>query len=534
MTQHRHGPGGLRSGRRPRGPRTVAAADFRFALFLALALAVAACSTPHHGAAAIRSAATTSTAPGGAGGAGGAGSAAGRGQSGAAISHSSVSAGQAGSQGQSNAAGTQGQSGQGGGHGQIVVAGKTLVFSHGVSNGEIEIGIPWIDTAAGKAALASIGGAGATLGDSKAQAQAVVDYVNSHGGIDGLKVKPVFYQINVPNSTHASGRAQEAQAECAAWEQDHHAFAFLVVLAPDDVHLACSQATHTPVISAAAITSLTVDEVLSSQMRNLIYNPSGLLADQRERTIVDRMVTTGVMTPKSKVGVLFDANSAVSRRSAARTLVPELNRRNIRVVSQIGISDCLDAPYGTYVLQLRQAGVTDVYLSAGNCGAAPVILFGRAADSQGWYPHIILGSDEAPGGMPGTQSEKIVEQMHGAGWQPHYDVQYTTTKPVSPTDALCGQIMKGAGEPEYDSFDMATGYCEGLLFLQAALRNSTAITPDGLAAGAEALRNTWPGVLTPHSDFSGGYHDAADAIQPFAYDRSCKCMKYVGVAVPSH
>lgn len=414
---------------------------------------------------------------------------------------------------------------------EVSVGNRKLTNSHGIVDGQLQIGIPWIDTAAGKAALASIGGGGATLGDSRRQAQGVVDHINRTGGVAGLKLNPIFYEINVASSTNAAGRAREAQAACAAWEEDNEAFAFLVVLAPDDGHLACAQKTNSPAISSAAITTLTVDEETFAQMPNLLYNPSGLLADQRERAMVSQMVAEGVLTSKSKVGIMTDGNVAASKRVVQRTLRPELAKRKIEVVHEIAISDCLDAPYSSYVLQMRRAGVTDVYMAAGNCGAAPVLFFGRAADSQGWYPHILVGSDEAPGGMPGTQSRRVVEQIYGVGWQPRYDTAYSDGADVSPTDALCGEIMEGIGEPQDDAFDMANSYCDALLFLQAALRGSTTITPDGLAAGAAALRDTWQSVWTPRTNFAGGHLYGANAIRPLAFSADCECMRYTGPAV---
>ena len=406
----------------------------------------------------------------------------------------------------------------------VSVAGRTIVASHGVSNGHIQIGIAWEDASQVNVALKAVAGSGAHVADSKAQAQALVNYLNAHGGIDGLTIDPVYYQFNVSNLTTPSGRAQETQAECAAWTQDHHVFAMLVVLSPDDNMLSCAAKTQTPILSANY--GQVADDIEYAQMPNLLYFPSGLTIDERERLVVDRMVRSGVLTPKSKVGLLIEGNSGMFKRAANGTLIPELQRYHIPVVSQVVYPDFVESPWDSYVLQFRQAGVNTVYLGASEGGGLSSLFLTRAASNEKWYPQFVMGSDlnifaigyaGAPDEAPG---------FHAAGWLPNADTG--TKTPLSANASLCAQIMKGAGQPLYDAENTGISYCETLFFLQSALAGSNNVTPAGLAAGATGLGTSFAPLLTRSTNFAADVHYAANTVQDLAYNTGCKCIAYIG------
>ena len=414
----------------------------------------------------------------------------------------------------------------------MTIAGKTLLVSHGVQNGEIDIGIPWLDAAQASVVVQAVTGVGnAPVADSHAQAQAVVDYLNAHGGIDGLKIRPVYYKLGISNDANASGRAQDAQAACAQWTQDNHVFAFLVVIAPDTNYLQCAKNTQTPLLTAGF--PELVDSVEYGQIPNLIYAPASMVIDDRERMLVDQMSREGVLNPNTKVGLLVDGSVSMIKRAADNTLLPELKRLHIPVVSEVVFPDCIQSPWDTYVLQMRQAGVTHVYLSGTYCGSVPLLLFGRGADNQKWAPQYILSSDQGPAGNAGENSSHGAG-YHGAGWLPLADIGSPT--PLTPTATTCNTIMRDAGQAQQgyggkaggDIFSTGTSYCETLLFLQAALRGSSQLTPDGVAAGAASLAGTWLPVVTRTTNFGANHHFAADTVQYFSYSPSCKCIAYTG------
>lgn len=409
----------------------------------------------------------------------------------------------------------------------VTVDGKTLRVSQGLRDGKLDIGIPWFDAgAAGLAVQAITGYSDASIADSKAQAEAVVKHINATGGIAGLEINPVFYQLQVASSTTASGRARDAQAACTRWTQDTHVFAFLVIIGPDDNYLQCAQDTNTPILTSGFPEG--VDAVQYAAMPNLIYAPASLVFDDREKMLVDQMARAGVLNEKTKVGLMIDGSVSMAVRSARNTLIPELKRRKIPIASEIVFPDCVESPWDTYALQMRQAGVTHVYFSGTYCGSVPLLLFGRSADSQRWEPHYVISSDQGPAGNGNRQISDKGPRLHGVGWLPGADDGSVVD---TPSRATCSKIMEEAGQADSTTTDIfATGrsYCETLLFLQAALRGSTDLSPGGLGAGAARLADSWAPVVTRGADFRNNHHFAANTVQRFAFDDSCGCMKYVG------
>src|SRR5205823_3084675 len=52
--------------------------------------------------------------------------------------------------------------------------------------------------------------------------KALFAYQNAHGGINGRRIKPVFWALKTVSS---ESFAQQEQEECSTWTQDHHVFA---------------------------------------------------------------------------------------------------------------------------------------------------------------------------------------------------------------------------------------------------------------------------------------------------------------------
>lgn len=402
------------------------------------------------------------------------------------------------------------------------VGGRALTVGKGVDDGRIKIGLAWLDTEQADAALRALAGSdtGGALGNSKEQAQAAVDHINASGGIGGLEVEPVYHEYNVPNLTTASGRARETQAQCSRWTEDTEVFAMVVVLAPDDNIVSCAEKSQTPVISAGPVGQV-ISEAEYSKIPDLLYHASGVTIDQREVLQVDRMVAAGILSTKTKLGLLVEGNSAMFKQAAERSLLPALARHRIPVVRQIVYPDFIESPWDSYVLQFRQAGVDTVYLGATQGGVWSSLFMTRAADNQKWYPNYIMGSDNLPYSVP-TGAPDQAPNVYGAGWIPASDIG--STEPLSPAGNRCRKVMQEAGQKESG----ALGYCEALFFLQAALQGSTTITTGGLAAGTARLGTSFQAVMSKGTHFSAKLHYGANVVENIAYDAKCSCIVYVG------
>ena len=71
------------------------------------------------------------------------------------------------------------------------------------------------------AAYNAIGVKGVATGDQNGMVQAVVKWINGHGGMAGRTVVPVIHESQVETSTFAA----QAQSACSDFTEDHHVFA---------------------------------------------------------------------------------------------------------------------------------------------------------------------------------------------------------------------------------------------------------------------------------------------------------------------
>src|SRR5581483_7222592 len=102
-----------------------------------------------------------------------------------------------------SSSGTSG-SGQQGGQGSTGTSGTGSSGGNGpgVTASTIYIGAGYEpDT---QAADSAIGAANAGPGDEKAETQAIIDYINAHGGVAHRKLAPVWYAVRVSNSNQTT------------------------------------------------------------------------------------------------------------------------------------------------------------------------------------------------------------------------------------------------------------------------------------------------------------------------------------------
>jgi hypothetical protein len=92
----------------------------------------------------------------------------------------------------------------------------------GVTPNRIYVGIGYATN--GDAAIAALGASGISQGREQADAKAVVDDINAHGGIAGRTLVPVWHATD---ATSADTWADQDQQACTAYTQDHHAFAVM-------------------------------------------------------------------------------------------------------------------------------------------------------------------------------------------------------------------------------------------------------------------------------------------------------------------
>ncbi|MBV9290868.1 MAG: hypothetical protein JO222_00330, partial [Frankiales bacterium] len=103
--------------------------------------------------------------------------------------------------------------GSGSGSGPAATAGN----GPGITPTTIYVGESWDPNVA--AADSAIGAASGDPGDVHAETNALIAYINAHGGVAHRKVVPIWHQISSKDDASTS-----AEATCQAWTRDHKVF----------------------------------------------------------------------------------------------------------------------------------------------------------------------------------------------------------------------------------------------------------------------------------------------------------------------
>jgi hypothetical protein len=431
-----------------------------------------------------------------------------------------------------SAAGTKQGSGavQGGG-----AAAKALVMGHGVTASTIEIGFAIQDKTM-SAALAAGGSPGNAASDgARDQAQvidAVVKYVNAHGGIVGRKVVPVTYQIHTSNSLSASGRQQETQNACATWTQDHKVAAFGITDQQLDFSVIdCAARSDTVYVQPnAALPPL--PDALFGKYGKYWYAPGMPSAERSDATVCNGLADQKFFGPGAKVAIMAYDHPWVTGPAAA--LKSCLTSRGVNVATQINYPDNVDSPWSNYVLQMQTDHVTHVVWTGTQSAGLAISLFMKAAESQMYRPRYGGGSDMYPAALgpklwnsPTEQLKNVVE----VGWRPFID----TGEAVQPssTGTICQQIITGAGLPTSWAFENA--YCEGLFFVKAAFEKAPALNTEGFAQGVANLGTSFVNTISINgsSRFASNRHGGTSLVRNARWSDADQRFAYFGAPYPA-
>lgn len=394
------------------------------------------------------------------------------------------------------------------------------------SPGTVEIGVVY---EAQITAGSSIGATKNTnAGDTKAQAQAVIDVVNRTGGIAGRRIKPVWFKNDV-NSGAYDARAQEA---CATFTEDHGVFAVVSTwLAP--YRLAdCLAQRRTPLISEAR---QPYDETNFASLAPYLYMPGRMNGTRLNQVYIDELARQGffsnaVVGLARFEGALYDRLAGVIKTRLQAHGLALASEATVRTPSSTTDFGGATAEISNAILRFRTAGVTHV-LFAENNGILP-FFFLQEAESQGWRPRYGFNSEHGTETLEQYLPPAQLERAAGVGWLPGADVSAAQESGV-PNAEACDEIMRRAGiaYPERVAVQASRGYCDGLLFLQATMARAPSLTPEALRAGTEALGSAFGSALTFTTRFLPGRYDGAGSVRHLAYEGACRCFRYRGQPV---
>ncbi len=242
----------------------------------------------------------------------------------------------------------------------------------GVTATEIKIGITLVQSGT---IFGDVTGVPVDFGDTRAQANAVVEHMNKNGGIAGRKVVPVFYTFDLARPGLSDGQSE--QEACSAWTEDSRVFAGINTALARQALLTCLAARGVPAIH----NGMPIDEQTLNKYRNYWYAGYGgasLTLDRLAEKQVKVFAQQGLFGENAVVGIEYFDDPAY-KRVVEEVFKPELAKAGVKKVVLQG------APHGgaeatSYVAAFRAAGVTHV-LFMGEGALYPLFFMPRRRQS---------------------------------------------------------------------------------------------------------------------------------------------------------
>jgi hypothetical protein len=341
-----------------------------------------------------------------------------------------------------------------------------------------------------------------------------VNYVNSHGGLKGCTIEPVFYDFN------GNGEYEvEAQQECTTFTQSHHVLAAVLTQSEPEPALACLTGHGVPVVDAEEWLGPT-DTAMFSKYPKLLYLPF-LAAVDKLGVAVNAFHDAGQLTASDKVGIVAWDEGTGAAKAMIDAYTNALKTYNIPVVSTFTYNlggtlqnqlQELSTDSKTVALKFKSAGA-NVLMSADAAGF--MLFFPSYAASQSYFPRYLLTSYDYPNAE--LAYDKAAYGKGGAadfGWLPAWDLPNpapTSEAPTNPAWTTCQSLYTGlpnAGTSFNPSQD-----CDPLMWLQAAFSKAPSVSVDGLATGAAALGSSYSSAATLNGSTSFGQGQYAGAAE---------------------
>ena len=423
--------------------------------------------------------------------------------------------------------------------------GSTVGEGPGVSATQILVGVTY--TTNGDAANAALGASSFTQGDTKADARAVIDDINAHGGVAGRRLVPVWYGYNAQSQ---APKATQDEAACAAFTQDKHVLAVAGVGLSNDFS---DCLTKHGVLQVESGPIIDPDKVVFAQHPDFFevgtLSQDRMMADyvttlQRMNYFTGWNSATGQPAPAVPVKVgIMSVDVPEWNRPLDRILLPALAHIGHPVASSdiirvhnpnsAGEDGQTVSQIESATLKFRQDGVTHVILLD---PSGAFLLFGAPVDrGQNYYPRFGINSGSGAQAVYDNHSV-TAQQLNGAvglGWLPSLDLSAAAgTKYGTSATKHCLAVMKQRAGQTFDSTNAASialGYCDQLYLIADALNHTGAsVTVPTVAAALEGLRSSYIPSLLPAAYFSPSRHDAAQLGYDLMWDNSCTCARYVG------
>ncbi|TMC47773.1 MAG: ABC transporter substrate-binding protein [Chloroflexi bacterium] len=345
--------------------------------------------------------------------------------------------------------GSLGPGGSGPGSGPSGIAASTNggLDGPGVTSTTVRLGFVYVTNT--QAANNAFGFKVADVGNEQSEEQALVAYVNHHGGIAGRQIQPVYVAVD---NAQAESDPTIGEEVCHKLTEDYHVFAVIGGAGPpDDANAnACYAQAGTLNFDAQAAVDLT----FLKQASPYIWPTEEAALDRTMRMEIGGLQNRGFFSgsPNHKLGVVI-AQDPVNDRVYQQVTLPALQAAGVRspdtfYVPHDTVSDIANTMKQA-VVHFQVDGVTNViFQGGGSYGVGSyAILFMVDAASQHYNPRYGLSSDDAPVALAQNVPEDQLQGALAVGISPGTDTddQHYGQWPFTPGEKKCASIESAAG-----------------------------------------------------------------------------------------
>ena len=415
----------------------------------------------------------------------------------------------------------------------------------GITPTTIPIGLPY--SVNGAAANSAAGGAGITQGDEKGELTALIDDINSHGGVLGRRLVPVWHPVDALSNDSVDS---QLQSMCSDFTQDHHVFAMFIGGSPI-IERCAQKAGAVEIYENLSVSSSrtfaqfpSYVEVSMFDLDRMLLNEAISLARQNYFTPWDATTSAPAATGQAKVGIItYDTTDF--RYAVDNVLQPELGRLGHAAASQDVIylpplqrtSDLstVSADEANAIVKLRQDGVEHVLIT--DDSGTLTLEFLNDAESQHYYPRYGWNSQNAPellGSSGDVQSDQLNGSM-GIGFAPGIDLVAADNpdngKYSNASRRTCLKFLSSKGFSFSDANSKTVGEleCSVMWFFRQAMNSiSGSVSQASFVNAVNGLGSSFQSPTIFSTFFSAAQHDGGGSYYDYYWNSSCTCMRYRG------
>ena len=383
------------------------------------------------------------------------------------------------------------------------------------------------------AADQALGASGINPGDTKAETEALLKYINAHGGIAHRKVVPVWYKESANDASSTTD-----QRACATWTQDNKSF---LLLSGQPILDQCAASEGAVGVNSGVIAA---ENAQIHQKYPADVNLTGAGLDTSMTATINGLAKQGYFANGAKVGIAtWDAPEyAWSIQHAAVPALAAVGQRNvpvkyIHVPQSYGDLGSTSASVQNAVLSFQTQHIDHVLLFDGLAGinnsGILVIEWMNQAESQQYRPRYGLNSTSGFNALNGDVPQAQQANSVGVGWLPFLEAEESDWGPShwSAQTKLCLKIMADAGQAATNNNQRAIqiGLCDRYFFFKRVL---DPVKGPLNQATAMAAINAIGGSYHPGTTFGifvdRNHHSAVTQVRNVVYVGSCQCYRYSG------